>query len=77
MQGFQLDPLFRLRSLNECQHLLRKNGAVAIETFAIDRHVAIAKQMGFNDSLEGELRMTCLTHQSIPASFCRNHHTAT
>src|ERR1019366_6738410 len=53
VQRLQLRPLLRLRLADEPEDDLGEDCPLAVEAVAVHRHVAVGKEMGFDDHFEG------------------------
>ena len=65
VQCLQLGPLLRLRLADEGEHCLREYGTVTVEALARNRHVAILKQVRFDDGFERGFRMARVHGQNV------------
>ena len=57
MQGLELGPFRGLRLADELEHDLRKDRALAVETLAGERNVAMGEKMLLDDGFEGQFGM--------------------
>jgi hypothetical protein len=65
VQRLQLGPLLGLRLTDEGKHRLGKDRPFAVEALGRDPHVAILKQVRFDDSLECRFGMACVYGQNV------------